>query len=443
MQPFIIFFSLRCSLPFFLLSALLLPSYSAAQPRVPDNGILRFPPRLTATLDTTVIRRGERFGGIVVEEELVSETYPLLTTLFFDVGQDSLPLRYKRFRHPEQRANFTDSTIPGGTLQKYWHILNIIGYRMNRFPETTITIAGGYSTERGESEELARRRAGTIYRYLQDIWQITPERIRLLPPERPHGDRTDTMLQAELRFARIESQSWNILQPVRIREIRRFVYPDSLKLRIDPMMPPGDIRSYRLRLSRQGEVLHEEEFFWPPDSAALTLSWNRLTDTMEIAPGEREIAVTAVVNRIDGTSEISPEVRIPVRTVEVERTRCFTDRRIERFTLLLFPRNRAELNALHERVLREYVADGVRPESTITVSGYADFGERDEEQELSERRAAAVADYLNERVPAERVTKVTVRGAGSAEPLYSNDLPEGRCYNRTVYIIIASPRVKE
>lgn len=442
MQTFIRFFSSHRSLPFFFLYALLLPSPSAAQPGVPDSGILRFPPRLTALLDTTIIR-GERFGGIVVEEELVSGIYPLLTTLFFEVGQDSLPLRYKQFRYPEQRENFTDSTIPGGTLQKYWHILNIIGYRMNRFPETTIAIAGGYSAERGESEELARRRGEAIYRYLRNIWAISSVRMELLPPERPHGDRSDTMLQAELRFARIESQSWHILRPVHIREVRRFAYPDSLRLHIDPMMPPGDIRSYGLHLSRGGEVLRREEFPWPADSAALTLSWNRLTDEMEFSSGEREIVVTVVVNRTDGTGEISPEVRIPVRTVEVERVQCFTNRRIERFTLLLFLRNRKELSAFHERMLREYVADGVRPESVIMVTGHADFGERDEKKKLSGSRAAAVADYLNGRVPAGRVKKVNVRGAGSAEPLYSNDLPEGRCYNRTVQIVIESPRTQE
>lgn len=442
MQTFIRFFASHRSLPFFFLYALLLPSPAAAQPGAPDSGILRFPPRLTALLDTTVIR-GERFGGIVVEEKLVIEIYPLLTTLFFQVGQDSLPMRYKRFRHPKQREDFTDSTIPGGTLQKYWQILNIIGYRMTRFPETTIAIAAGYSAEGGESEELARRRGEAIYRYLRDIWAISSERMELLPPERPHGNRGDTMLQAELRFARIESQSWNILRPVHIREVRRFPYPDSLRLRIDPMMPPGDIRSYELHVSRGGEVLRRKEFPWPADSAALTLSWNRLTDEMELLPGEREIVVRAVVNRIDGTSEPSPEVRIPLRTVEVSRDRCFTHRRIERFTLLLFPRNRKELNAFHERILREYVADGVRTESVITVTGHADFSERDEKKKLSGSRAAAVADYLNKRVPAERVKKITVRGAGSTEPLYSNDLPEGRSYNRTVQIVIESPRVEE
>jgi outer membrane protein OmpA-like peptidoglycan-associated protein len=56
-------------------------------------------------------------------------------------------------------------------------------------------------------------------------------------------------------------------------------------------------------------------------------------------------------------------------------------------------------------------------------------------QTLSERRAAAVLDYLaKESVPA---ASMTSRGFGESQPVASNDTAEGRQQNRRVELVVS------
>ncbi|MGE0553579.1 MAG: OmpA family protein, partial [Gemmatimonadales bacterium] len=59
-------------------------------------------------------------------------------------------------------------------------------------------------------------------------------------------------------------------------------------------------------------------------------------------------------------------------------------------------------------------------------------GETDYNQQLSERRATAVVDYLTKHgIERSRMRPV---GKGEAEPAASNDSPEGRQENRRVVV---------
>jgi len=77
------------------------------------------------------------------------------------------------------------------------------------------------------------------------------------------------------------------------------------------------------------------------------------------------------------------------------------------------------------------------PEEIIDVEGHTDaMGSDDYNQNLSERRAFAVKDYLVDRgVAANRINAV---GFGKTRPKASNDTPEGRQLNRRVEIHIRS-----
>jgi outer membrane protein OmpA-like peptidoglycan-associated protein len=72
----------------------------------------------------------------------------------------------------------------------------------------------------------------------------------------------------------------------------------------------------------------------------------------------------------------------------------------------------------------------------ITVEGHTDnMGGPLKNQQLSEKRAQAVRDYLvREGVPADRVTAV---GKGESEPVASNKTSAGRLQNRRVELVIA------
>jgi len=84
-------------------------------------------------------------------------------------------------------------------------------------------------------------------------------------------------------------------------------------------------------------------------------------------------------------------------------------------------------------ILRQY------PDTTVRVVGHTDSrGSSEYNQRLSERRAAAVARYLESRgVSPDRIS---YEGRGEREPRASNDTEAGRRLNRRVEIYIQSSR---
>ena len=75
------------------------------------------------------------------------------------------------------------------------------------------------------------------------------------------------------------------------------------------------------------------------------------------------------------------------------------------------------------------------PASTVTVVGHTDsMGDAQANQELSARRAAAVADYLVQR--GVQRSRIVVQGRGENEPIADNTSDAGRAQNRRVEMLI-------
>jgi OOP family OmpA-OmpF porin len=114
---------------------------------------------------------------------------------------------------------------------------------------------------------------------------------------------------------------------------------------------------------------------------------------------------------------------------KVDATGCETELTLKGVTFAL---NSATLTA-QDQLLLDSVAGILRqrPQFNVDVVGHTDSTGSDAlNQDLSERRAASVRDYLVEQgIPAERLTS---RGAGSSEPIADNDTAEGRALNRRV-----------
>src|SRR5690606_29896371 len=112
------------------------------------------------------------------------DLYPLLNYVFFDIGSSTLPDRYISFDGggASFKSSFTDTTIPGGTIDKYYHVLNIYGFRLNQYPDTKITLIGcNDNTNDGEkgNTDLSKSRAQTVYDYLNKVWGISADRMKI------------------------------------------------------------------------------------------------------------------------------------------------------------------------------------------------------------------------------------------------------------------------
>ena len=103
---------------------------------------------------------------------------------------------------------------------------------------------------------------------------------------------------------------------------------------------------------------------------------------------------------------------------------------------VLFATDSAALRPDLSRDIQTVAASLIRyPNSTIEVVGHTDnTGSAAYNQDLSQRRAVAVADVLrNSGVPGGRVTAY---GRGEDAPVASNQTPAGQAQNRRVEIII-------
>ncbi|HEX2898886.1 MAG TPA: porin family protein, partial [Bacteroidia bacterium] len=152
-------------------------------------------------------------------ERTVREVFPLRNYVFFDLGSTQIPARYVTLRK-DQVADFKEDQVEMFTPQNlsgrsnrqmivYYNILNILGDRMVKNPNTTITLVG--SSEQGPKDGLEM--ATSIQRYLVDVFGINESRIKVegrskpVKPSQSGGTRDLALLKEGDRRVTIESGS--------------------------------------------------------------------------------------------------------------------------------------------------------------------------------------------------------------------------------------------
>jgi outer membrane protein OmpA-like peptidoglycan-associated protein len=131
-------------------------------------------------------------------------------------------------------------------------------------------------------------------------------------------------------------------------------------------------------------------------------------------------------------TEIVRTVQPPPPQPEVFRTE------LQLASQALFALNRAEVTDSAKSSLRDLVKQiGNRRVGTVDIVGHTcDLGSDEHNQNLSERRAAAVRDWLiSEGIPADALV---ASGRGEREPSYPNDSDENRARNRRITLSFLS-----
>ena len=151
---------------------------------------------------------------------VVRQSFPILPYIFFDSASSIIPDRY--WLLPDRAAtsdSFDKAGIRGGLLDYHYHLLNVIGSRLRKHPQTRIEIVGCNSEQPkiGEVVDVSRARGEMVYRYLTDIWGIDTSRVRLLPARglpQIRSNTRDPLGIVENRRAEISSKDWEIMGPV-------------------------------------------------------------------------------------------------------------------------------------------------------------------------------------------------------------------------------------
>jgi outer membrane protein OmpA-like peptidoglycan-associated protein len=113
---------------------------------------------------------------------------------------------------------------------------------------------------------------------------------------------------------------------------------------------------------------------------------------------------------------------------------AFLDTGVFSTTEIVFDTGKATIKPQSEEVLGKVGAFlAAHNEIKVEVGGHTDSQGTDENnQTLSEKRAAAVMEYLLAKSPGIQRDQLTSKGYGESKPVASNDTAEGRSQNRRV-----------
>ena len=221
------------------------------------------------------------------------------------------------------------------------------------------------------------------------------------------------------------------MKPVYLKEIQKTSNPPVVN--IYPVVnSEAGMKSYDLTIEQNGNVLRN----FKGEELTKVFLWNVEDEPLPKFESDIEIKLTAI-DALSQKTVANTKISIKQLTIRHKRYELKDDKRIEKFSLILFEYDKADLTPFQQTVLQD-IKKRIQPNSKVIISGFTDrIGEKDYNRELAKKRCSETQKILNISS-----NNLVIRPIGSDELLYNNDTPQGRSYCRTVKIEIETP-VKE
>ncbi len=394
-------------------------------------------PVLTGGIDKiTGFRGGDRevqVSTIDVEDVRYNEMFPLVPYIFCPEG--GLPGDADQTTSfGSVSGEFQVGSLPLDAFEVNRNVLNIIASRMKMLPQATLTITG---TADGRSEKSAKglpqSRADWTKSYLVGTCGIEGSRIitRTTPiPDKPSAPNDPDGI-AENRRIELSSNVPDVLSPVVIAaENQRVANFDVVMFY--PSLVGDTVRTWNMTISQAGRVLRELSGTNLPQK----LSWSIRPN--ELSAAQVPVDYELVMRNVDADSVVVAG-SIPVEYVSSVRkkTENLADKTVDKYSLILFDFDDAELTQDNIRTLEAMVLPNIRSNSKVNIIGYTDrIGNDSYNEKLSRERAEAVRVFLAARA---KDATYSVNGVGEATEVFSNATPLGRQLSRTVQVIVETP----
>lgn len=370
------------------------------------------------------------------EEFLMNRTHPILNYVFFEDNSSDIPKRYTRISE-EEKAKFSFKRfINEKTMDVYYNVLNILGKRMQFYPQAKVKLVGTNSNRGTEKGNLAlsENRAKAIQNFLVNEWKIDPTRISIEKRNLPSNpsNKNDPDGIAENRRVEIIASQAEVFEPVNIRDT--LVESNPPHIRFKPVITAEvGVKTWKITTMQEGEILR---VFEGTGNVSNAIDWVLASEDEQdyAARLAKPLQYRLEVVDNDGKTWKSPLQTLPVKqlTVETKMWEELEDKEIDKFAMIGFGYNVSKLNDAN-KYIGDKAKDRIRKKSTTEIEGYSDrLGNDDWNMKLSVRRANETAKYL-------KVPKKNAVGLGETVFLYDNNTPEGRFYSRTVQINIETP----
>ena len=383
----------------------------------------------------------------------VRETFPLRNYVFFNEGSTDVPGRYAALTK-EQAAKFKEEQLQEvqpismtGRSQRqltlYYNIINILGDRLRRNSGASVTLTG--ASEKGAVESKAF--AESIKGYLTTIFGIEGSRIATegfdkprVPSEQPGGTRELTLLRAEDRRVDIESKSsellmqvggpYDALKPAQIVVVQEDPLDSHVMFHVAGARDV--LASWSLEVSDEGGKVQR---FGPFTRENESIPGNRILGTLSQA----DYKVVMV-----GQTKMGRPVRKQGSLHLMRRAEPKIEEAL-RFSIL-FEFNTSKTVATYSTFLTDMVAPLIPDGGTVIIHGHTDIiGDDDYNMTLSNQRAAEARSILELAISKSGKHDVTFESYGFGEDFFfapfDNNMPEERCYNRTVIIDVVPSQI--
>lgn len=349
---------------------------------------------------------------------------PMLPYIFHEEGVAAPASRYDFTQSDTNGFNLDTLARTAGILDIHYQSLNVIGERMRRHPEATLTVVGNGAGAGSEVDNiaLATARAAWSRDYLTKAWGIDAKRITTTAhsvPDQPSNMKTPAGWQ-ENRRTEFYSSTPEILEPFLIEDT---VLSSNLALvKVNPpkALEGIDVASWTVDIVQGSTLL--DSFTGNGSVPSEGVTWNlidhRKLNVVDGIPVIMRLHVTTGDGRdLEAEKSIPTSVDFRLRD------------RLEQYNLVVFGYNSADLTEDHLRITNR-VKHMLGSNVEIKIVGYADkTGNADYNRRLSARRAGAVASAID-------VPKSMSGGVGFSDLLFDNTTPEGRFFCRTVRIFV-------
>ncbi len=396
----------------------------------------------------------ERFDGnekyvpadVNWREIIYESEVPLLNMIFFEYTKSEIPARYHKIRSPAE-FNF-QSLMFKGIIEVYYDILNIIGYRLRQKPDSKIILVGCNSNlgEEFANLELSKQRASEVAKYLLEVWDIEPKRIKIEArnlPERPSNPNVPEGCNENQRVE-LFSNDDEILAPLVLVDTLREIHPQSIRFYARCNF---GLDSLNLVVSIRFPDDTSEKLF--KEYSKLISSIDSVDISLQNIIGNvsRKIPFFDIhlhfVSQTSSNKSQEKVISFPIKYLQVKKE--YSSK--EKIILPPFDFNSSLLKREQIEYLQNYRTI-LEKAKKITLVGHTDIiGSREFNYSLSKLRVESIAEYLKkvnyfrrfdslDQIEASTGSILSKIYYGETNPIFENKLPEGRFYSRTVEIIL-------
>lgn len=398
------------------------------------------PPPPPPPLLATTIRTSPPVVAVTITEYDSTEFLPLLNQVFFSEGSDAIPSRYQLISQEKSvRFDKSDSLLRYGTaLDVYYHVLNIVGRRLQEQVGATLTI-NGYRNSRERDVRLGLRRAEAVRRYLVSVWGINPRRLSVTGNALPPNPAREVSMEGFEENSRVEliASDPNITRPwVRIHT-QGIATPSRLVF-FPRVESEAGIEGWSL------EIVQQESEPWrvisgagsPPDS----IVWSWRSDEGEMPAYPLQLAYRFAVRDRSGQKSTTPfsQINVAYESSRQPLEHRENDSIVDNYSLLLFNFDRPEVTPSDAELLKA-ISSGIGSGARVRFIGYTDsLGDASHNRVLAAARARDAVRIFRSLVPGDVVIIVDEERGGEWER-FPFTTPEGRSHCRTVFIEVRTP----